>query len=629
MSTHKLVLVCRVRTRYYKTGTDGVLSIHAPRTFMDPKFLCPHARIAVCDTDTEIGDPVVSVVTRSVPIRPDSGIVPDHMPLFFNLTMSRAQIGETPMASSPLPAKGSIGTRVARWSGRTREQMYYSHAGAGSCTVRQLLNSKVPIEVHLLDTQSGVIGSVIVGIGGSQAKITSLKFAFMPNYPPFMYGPELDVYTDRVVRAINAQCPIYPRSNIDYYDRYPLDTIQLDIGTVPMCVFPLNLTTVLRAKDRTAESMLLGLMGIALYSMQMTEAELMSDSLPLPKFCELLGQMITAPTRVVLYQADISKRDGVRSVPVDDWQYLGHQRVGERIGFDCEDGTALCVEIARMIQESKVVDRRLLKIQSLAKRYVVLFCVGVIRIQHKEFTYHAFGLMLDRGQVMSRYLAGSGGGTETKSEAAVPTIMLESTNFSAACWQYTDENQSIAEYRAGHLMEPIEASTRVTANVIIERDVYKHIIYAFSPELYHSHKALRFLFGQRHGSSSDGELREAASILDVMNHRSYEVSTAFATGSLDSFRVRDICDCTPFLHSLANTKVDWKTGVTMVYEPSGSGDRSEITRRKPRYNLLYRGIDWDDKTKAVVKELTGAKLMEIATIKLVDGMIGIGVRTWS
>jgi hypothetical protein len=334
--------------------------------------------------------------------------------------------------------------------------------------------------------------------------------------------------------------------------------------------------------------------------------------------------MVLTPSWHSLYVIDTMKRMGSMSVKSDDWRFSLHSGLGDLEGGDCEDRAVAILELLLSMKKATFTDPRLLKIQSLVRRCTPLFSIGVILLRPGSYTYHAFVMLIDSRLVNHWVVSHSTTpypADDTKD--LIPSALLEGTNSSTSCWSYNDGTQSVKEYEAGHLMEPVEANTPVPRSVIKSKKIYQHLVFASSPDLYVDHNILRLEFIQ------DG--KEGAAINDVMGVPGavFPFSTRAVTYDSKWFDLSVFTQCMPRLFSLADTAKGKSVGIIDIKtEVSAGADENRINTEKPAFDLCYRGADWNILLKERVRVYTQAVIVQIATIQFQDNGVGVRVRIW-
>ena len=437
-----------------------------------------------------------------------------------------------------------------------------------------------------------------------------------PNPTPWMIGPTLNGYTKAMATASDVPgkwddtIPTNIRYGVDRLPRSLFDIVpMIPIGTTPTWCFTLLIPQIERPLPGVTQRFLRGLLDITYHSMRIRNLSECKDT---SAHAEVIAQMSLAPTRHLLYVLDTSKREGDETVSTDEWNTLGHCHRGDAMGYDCEDGSYLAIEILDLIRNAPdLTDPELVELQILAQRYVCLFCVGVIQLDEHAYTYHAFGLMLDKKTIES-FVYG-GGGTQ-KAATLLPPVLLETTNYCTSCIAYTKDHGPVSPkaYTDGHIRAPVEANTLIGASLLRSQNIYRHILHMHGPDLFREYQCARICFAQ------NGALGAMINDLIGITSGSYET---LPVPIPSDFVPEKFFDCWPRLASVASDSPEMGI-IAIQYRPTTT---TSVPDSDPVYDLCYRFEDWDE---AAVMKATTPRIAQIAILGLPDHSRGVRVRIW-
>lgn len=553
-----ITIAFQIDAEYYPDGADGYVTMYIPRSLSDSKY----------------NDPEVAMVTgRRYDIRlwvPSS--MPSNMPIMIRWTVKRTLLGDKHIDGYAAPSSSSSK------SSSTQPQVYYALAAFVNPEINQLEDVRSHVMKDIQGTSVGTIKMVAVSIEGG-----------------VILSPPLQSYINDNTTRAERMAKVTEKSlsskmngtNITYLPPSFFDAYPTPIGTIPRWAF-------VREVERPIDDPVKynrcfeGLLKIAKLSMGYLDRA----DIPIDTKCELMCNMFLAPTRHLMYVTDSSRRQ-YDDTPTDEWEHLGHSGRGELEGFDCEDGASQTIELIYNFinMPSKAIkDPLLLELHTIAQGYMPLFCIGSIRLG-SGYTYHAFVLLMDKNRLK----------TPPTATTALPTCLLESTNYSTSCWEYKDGKQTQKEYEAKHLKQPIEAITFVPNNLM--KSIYMHLCVAYSPTLMKLGIArLDFTQGGRYG----------VSILDIMQGNTYNV---IETSLPEDTNFYDYMQRSGSLFVNDNVGID----------PESWAD---LATTKPDYDLCYRAVDWSSKLYSDIRSQTKASKTQVIHINLPANQKGVRVRCW-
>ena len=378
-------------------------------------------------------------------------------------------------------------------------------------------------------------------------------------------------------------------SNItQHLPRYIYRTVNQHCGNLPMWVWPV-------VRIRSLPSSSFGT-GVATYFKNAERNARFLLNLPSQHYsstteiCEVIGEVLTLPTRAMQYVLDQSRIGPQKTQAVDHWAHPHDQPVGDLMSGDCEDFALL------MLQESVYLRTcpglQSMQISQTEQRYITFMCAMTLRLHggRAKWTYHMAVLKLDRMWVTAK-LGLSKNKQLPKEDDRLPAMLLEGTAYTTSCWEYDVDDKKSESYKCSKVNLPdCETAAKTPPVNIRTNGLYGHIISLFSPELWQAHGIAQIELGQNQKAGAD--------VTAVMNYDAEEDKVQWACLQMDE-KQRHASKANKKLARLAASfpRPPLPT-LSKVRDlpPSGS-----ISRK--RVSCCIRKIDWKRREPDIRKEL--------------------------
>jgi len=206
----------------------------------------------------------------------------------------------------------------------------------------------------------------------------------------------------------------------------------------------------------------------------------------------LLTEFLTLPFRAMIYSPDEIHRGKEHSKPrrfmTDQWVQLSSFPASPYIGFDCEDGSLLVLQIFYLLQafvktwkttkeETKMgwtasdsEIKALVEIATVSTKYLPFFCLGELQTAADKYSPHAFVVLQPKSVIKKAYqdhghaFANGSGGLDTAhevhftaedtEEGALPSVLVESTSYTDGAWEKLAFDYDRAEDAFDEAYEP-------------------------------------------------------------------------------------------------------------------------------------------------------------------------------
>jgi hypothetical protein len=215
-----------------------------------------------------------------------------------------------------------------------------------------------------------------------------------------------------------------------------------------------------------------------------------ANQAPAERDGNLLAEFLTLPFRAMIYSPDEVHRGKENSKPkrfmTDQWVQLSNFPASPYIGFDCEDGSLLILQIFSWLQafvktwkttkeETKVewtgTDaeiKALVEIATTSTKYTPFFCLGELQTSADKYSPHAFVVLVPKATLKKAYqdhghaFSNGSGGLDTahevhfaaEGEEALPSILVESTSYTDGAWTALAMDNEKAEEAFDNAYEP-------------------------------------------------------------------------------------------------------------------------------------------------------------------------------
>jgi hypothetical protein len=570
-------LTFRVRAKYYRDGTRGTLSVYIPRSYCDRKYPDPEVPIEVGRTAT---------IKLWVP-----EMVPAKLPVLVRWMIERKMLN------------GEHVDDISKSSPAI--QKYYTLAGCCSTLTLEEVESDKPKAHDMYDITNTVVGSITMAATAITDGTVTLLLTDGSGTNYTKLANIVRRYTKLVKEQEEAKLRRYG-TNITYLPATYFSVLQLPTGEVPRWVFPNDTYYISGISSYNTVQAFMGLLDIAKLSFKSSPSPSSLSSQ-----CELLCNMVLAPTRHLLYVTDSTRRV-FSDTNDDEWAHLGHRMKDGAMGDDCEDAASETMELFfRFVQLDRkfITDDNLRNLHVIANQYEPLFCIGTIKTNESSYTYHSFILLVDRWSIQTKVGIISEFAEKTD---LLPTCLLEGTNYTTSCWDYKDGGSSEREdYDKLHVNTIIEPITFIPNSLM--NDIYMHVCTAYAPALFKTNgiSRLDFIQNDKYGAYIHDVMRNFTSACYLVTHYSknhhslYELLPRIDDGD-DDMLTSDI-------------------GITKI---ESSHIPRDYIKGSYTYDLCYRMVDWTPDLYSDILKKTKAKYTQVYHLVLPGGERGIRVRCY-
>jgi hypothetical protein len=294
------------------------------------------------------------------------------------------------------------------------------------------MQSQQSMEVQLLDINHHTQATLHVGVSGRIPRDVQWRKRIPAN--PVLQ-PHSDFLTD-IVKATARQYQGLTCNN----DLQHFDTISTHVGEVPIVCFPMLATLFAEPQRRDGERFLIHIlqMGCQIRDLPLTELNRLSSV----DMGNLLGEICCWLPRCLLYVSDFTRSkasDGsIKKLLTDEWSILLDFPHLGLAGFDCEDGTCFELTVLYLLKTVDTQYEPLQIMQRFARRYTTFFTLA--QLYDGAYVAHALIILLDSRYVDTAFLdlpPRSPRGNTGKSQPYLPSLAIESTNWTESVWEST------------------------------------------------------------------------------------------------------------------------------------------------------------------------------------------------